>query len=144
LCHLGIRGWGKGGAQGKAGRSSDAHGHRSTQEREGAALGGETGGRRTGVGSLGAGQGRSVGGAAAAGLGHQGAMQRQGHGVLVAGDRRGRLQQQGHEQQESGVAVTASVRGCAGEGRAGARGKSRAGYVGRRDAMQRLGLRKNL
>jgi hypothetical protein len=30
----------------------------------------------------------------------------------------------------------ASVRGCAGGGRAGARGKARAGYVGSRDATQ--------
>jgi hypothetical protein len=43
-------------------------------------------------------------------------MQRQGHGALVAGDRRVRLQQQAHEQQESGATATASVRGCEGGG----------------------------
>jgi hypothetical protein len=37
-----------------------------------------------------------------------------------------------------------SVRGCEGRRRAGARGKSRAGYVGSRDAMRRLGLHENL
>jgi hypothetical protein len=35
-------------------------------------------------------------------------------------------------------------RGCAGGGRAGARGKARAGYMGSRDVMQRVGLRENL
>jgi hypothetical protein len=40
--------------------------------------------------------------------------------------------------------AAASVRGCEGRRRAGARGKSRAGYVGSRDAMRRLGLRENL
>jgi hypothetical protein len=33
--HLGDRGRGKDSAQGKVGRSGDAHGHRSMQEREG-------------------------------------------------------------------------------------------------------------
>jgi hypothetical protein len=32
--------------------------------------------------------------------------QRQGHGAMVAGDRRGRLQQQGRKQQELGAMVT--------------------------------------
>jgi hypothetical protein len=50
--------------------------------------------------------------------------------------------QEGHRQGTATAAV--SVRGCEGRGRAGARGKSRAGYVGSRDAMQRLGLRENL
>jgi hypothetical protein len=49
---------------------------------------------------------------------------------------------QGHRQGTT--TAVASVHGCEGRGRAGARGKSRAGYMGSRDAMQRLGLRKNL
>jgi hypothetical protein len=63
----------------------------------------EIGGRRTGAWAPG-GSARPVRrGAAAAGLGHQGMTQRQGHGALVAGDRRGRLQQLGHKQQEPGA-----------------------------------------
>jgi hypothetical protein len=47
-------------------------------------------------------------------------------------------------QGEKGATAAAFVRGCEGRGRVGARGNSRAGYVGSRDAMQRLGLRENL
>jgi hypothetical protein len=46
--------------------------------------------------------------------------------------------------KEITATAAASVRGCAGGGRAGARGKARAGYVGSGDAMQRVGLRENL
>jgi hypothetical protein len=104
----------------------------------------EIGGRRTGTWAPGGWAKPVRKGGYGCRIGHQGATQRQGHGALVAGDRRVRLQQQAHEQQESGATATASVHGCEGGGRAGARGKSRADYVGSRDAMQRLGLRENL